>query len=56
MGKLTINNAPIGTKAPSCIGGYWIKTERGWKWNTGSTFPCPGGDWSGELILPTEKE
>jgi len=35
---------PIGTKANAVMGGYWIKTERGWKWCTGSTFPRPGGD------------
>lgn len=23
----------------------------GWKWCTGATFPRPGGDWTGELIL-----
>lgn len=50
--RLTVETAPIGTKAPACIGGYWIKTERGWKWCTGSTFPRPGGDWTGELIPP----
>lgn len=35
---------PIGTKAYSTTGGFWTKTERGWKWCTGSTFPTPGGD------------
>lgn len=43
---------PIGTKAKAIGGGYWIKNERGWKWCTGSTFPCPGGDWTGEVSLP----
>lgn len=34
---------PIGTKARcSWEGGYWEKTERGWKWWNGSTFPTPG--------------
>lgn len=35
---------PIGTKARAVMGGYWIKTERGWKWFCGATFPTPGGD------------
>jgi hypothetical protein len=42
--------APLGTRAPAITGGYWEKTERGWRWCTGSTFPRPGGDWTGELI------
>lgn len=34
---------PIGTKArQSWEGGYWIKTEHGWKWHNGATFPRPG--------------
>jgi len=33
---------PIGTKAFSISGGYWIKTKHGWKWCTGATFPTPG--------------
>lgn len=43
---------PTGTKAKALGGGYWIKTGRGWKWSTGSTFPSVGGDWSGEVCLP----
>ena len=35
---------PIGTKAYASSGGHWIKTERGWKWFCGSTFPTPGAD------------
>lgn len=35
---------PIGTKAHAVMGGHWLKTEHGWKWCTGSTFPRPGGD------------
>lgn len=35
---------PIGTKAHACSGGWWTKTERGWKWCSGATFPTPGGD------------
>jgi len=38
------NDYPIGTKAYSATGGHWIKTEKGWKWCTGATFPRPGGD------------
>lgn len=34
----------LGTKALAHSGGHWIKTYRGWKWHTGSTFPTPGGD------------
>ncbi len=49
---LTLENAPIGTKAPAIGGGHWVRTERGWKWCTGATFPRPGGDWTGELMKP----
>ena len=35
---------PIGTKAHAVMGGHWIKTEKGWKWCTGDTFPRPGAD------------
>jgi len=55
-GKLTIENAPIGTTAPAIMGGRWYKTQLGWKWNgpdgSGGTFPRPGGDWNGKLIEP----
>lgn len=34
----------IGTKAISITGGHWTKTDRGWKWHCGSTFPTPGAD------------
>ena len=44
---------PEGTKAMSFGGGYWEKTNRGWKWCTGATFPAPGGDASGWVQLPT---
>jgi len=44
--------APLGTKAPSFEGGYWVKTVNGWKWHNGAIFPVPGGDWTGELIEP----
>ncbi|MEN2425966.1 hypothetical protein AA0N74_07990 [Chromobacterium vaccinii] len=57
---LNIENAPIGTKAPAIMGGYWYRTDRGWKWNgpegSGGTFPRPGGDWNGDLIAPQPKE
>ena len=52
--RLTIDNAPLGTKAPDIYGGHWVKTKHGWKWHTGDTFPRPGGDWTGELIAPPE--
>jgi len=45
---------PIGTKAHSCIGGHWTRTERGWQASSGCTFPTPGGDAVGACIeLPT---
>lgn len=53
-----LENAPIGTKAPAFIGGFWYRTERGWKWlgpdGNGGTFNRPGGDWDGRLIYPQE--
>ena len=39
---MKIDDMPIGTKAISDTGGYWIRTKRGWKWCTGDTFPRPG--------------
>lgn len=53
-----LRSAPIGTLAPAIMGGAWLKTDGGWQWNghcrcPGSTFPRPGGDWNGELILPS---
>lgn len=54
--EITLENAPWGTKAPSIGGGLWCKTARGWKWNgpggNGSTYPRPGADWDGRLLLP----
>jgi len=35
---------PIGTKAHALMGGWWTKTERGWQWGSGATFPTPGAD------------
>lgn len=47
---------PLGTKAPAIMGGWWLKMATGWKWNgpggNGGTFPRPGGDWDGHVILP----
>lgn len=51
---LTLENAPVGTKAPAIMGGAWTRTELGWKWNGGSTFHRPGGDWNGKLIAPAQ--
>lgn len=48
------NKYPIGTKAFAINGGYWIKTERGWKWCTGATFQTPGGD-AFKVELPAPK-
>jgi hypothetical protein len=59
MSEIDLKNAPVGTLAPAFNGGAWCKTERGWKWNGhvpnggGSTFPRPGGDWTGKLVPPT---
>ena len=53
-----LENAPIGTRAPAMAGGWWCRTELGWKWRgpdgTGGTYPRPGGDWDGRLIYPSE--
>lgn len=35
---------PTGTHALAIGGGHWIKTEGGWKWWCGDTFPAPGAD------------
>lgn len=51
-----LHSLPVGTKAMSIGGGHWFRTEQGWKWNgpegNGGTFPRPGGDWSGDVVLP----
>lgn len=44
VGLRSWSNYPIGTKAHAVMGGYWIKTNHGWKWCTGATFPTPGGN------------
>lgn len=59
MPKITIENAPVGTKAPAFGGGAWCKMKSGgWKWNGpsgfGGTFPSPGGDWDGRLHVPAQ--
>ncbi len=46
--------APLGTRAPCIIGGYWTKVAGGWQAMGGDVFPGPSGDWTGELIYPTE--
>lgn len=54
---ITLENAPLGTKAPSIGGGAWCKVAKGWKWNGprghGSTFPRPGAEWDGRLLPPS---
>lgn len=50
----TLREAPLGTKAPCGIGGYWTKVTCGWQAMDGHVFPRPGGDWTGELIFPTQ--
>lgn len=42
---------PIGTKAHALGGGHWTKTERGWKWIGGDTFPTPSID-AAWVVLP----
>ena len=57
---LTVESAPVGTRAPAIMGGHWYKTQRGWKWNgpdgSGGVFPRPGGDWTGKLIAPAAEQ
>jgi hypothetical protein len=46
---------PVGTKArESWTGGYWTKTNMGWKWQTGNTFPTPEA--SDQVSLPVEND
>lgn len=58
--KLTVQDRPwsdypLGTKAYAYNGGYWIRVSDGWKWNSGSTFPTPGGDACGRCVLLPEE-
>lgn len=51
-----VESAPLGTVAPAFSGGGWCRVKDGWQWNghldrcQGSTFPKPGGDWTGRLV------
>ncbi len=51
---MTVEDAPLGTKAPAIGGGWWWRTADGWKWRGpdggGGTFPRPGADWNGQLV------
>lgn len=49
----SVKEYPLGTKFKALMGGYWIRVERGFKWCTGATFPNVGGDWTGEVCLPS---
>lgn len=44
---------PVGTRAHSFNGGYWVRVEGGWKWFNGDTFPSPGAD-AFDVSVPTE--
>lgn len=46
---------PIGTKAHALMGGHWIKTEGGWKWFCGDTFPTPAAD-AFDVTLPDAED
>lgn len=55
--EITLENAPLGTKAPAINGGAWVRSVRGWIWNgstTGASFNRPGGDWDGRLLTTDE--
>lgn len=41
----SVKEYPLGTKFKALMGGYWIRVERG--------FPNVGGDWTGEVCLPS---
>jgi hypothetical protein len=44
---------PVGTQCFAITGGRWTKTTLGWKWGyNGGTFPTPGGDHNGWVLLP----
>jgi hypothetical protein len=44
---------PVGTQCFAITGGRWTKTVTGWKWGSnGGTFPTPGGDHNGWVLLP----
>ena len=54
------NTYPLGTKAPAIGGGSWTRVEHGWKWGSltggGGTFPTPGGDNDGTVIMPNASD
>lgn len=49
--ELEWRDYPEGTKARESWagGGFWLKTDRGWKWHLGATFPTPGS--ADEVLL-----
>lgn len=50
---LTLENAPIGTRAPTQGSQSWLRTETGWQWGKhGRIDDKPGGGWTGELVAP----
>lgn len=51
-----IKDYPIGTKFKALMGGHWTRTFYGFKWCTGSTFPSVGGDWTGDVCIPSLRE
>lgn len=50
---------PLGTQALAIMGGAWTRVTGGWKWGalagSGGVFPTPGGDASGDLLVPPVK-
>jgi len=50
-----IHDYPMGTKFKALMGGHWIRVATGFKWCNGSTFSRVGGDWTGEVCLPSQK-
>lgn len=46
---------PVGTQAFHFNGGHWTRTEQGWQWNGGDTFPQPGPD-AFEVEIPVAYE
>jgi hypothetical protein len=55
MPELTVDTAPLGSRALAIGGGYWVRVKRGWAWcSSGCVFPTPGGD-AYKIIGPDEK-
>lgn len=49
---LHINEYPLGTKAYTDSGYYWLKTKEGWKFTDGRIMETPTKEFNGYITIP----